>query len=249
MNEPLVIGIALRNGAATIGHALSSIFAQEPVQRPLEVLVVDDGSTDAWQAEILPFLHRRELRLLSVSCGSAWATRNAMLRDVRARHSKGAFLARLDCDDELAGPGVLRRVDQLLRRRDPDVLFLGNRLRENGLLLDRVNRATAQLIERPYLAQRLAGMADGDPSAELPSCNTIIRAGLPLFYRPVPSAEDHWLMVDLLLRQGNLRRCFDEQLLWATYSLSGNLTAANRKGITYRESRLALLHEIRQRTA
>lgn len=249
MNEPLVIGIALRNGAATIGRALSSIFAQEPVPRPVEVLIVDDGSTDAWRPAVLPFLHHHELRILSVSCGSAWATRNAMLRDVRARHGKSAFLARLDCDDELAGPGVLQMVDQLLHLHDPDVLFLGNQLRENDLLLDRVNRATAQLIERPYLAQRLAGMADGDPSAELPSCNTIIRAGLPLFYRPVPSAEDHWLTVDLLLRQGNLRRCFDEQLLWATYSLSGNLTATNRKGITYRDSRLALLNEFRQRTA
>jgi len=249
MSEPLIIGIAMRNGATTIGRALASIFAQELIQRPLEVLIVDDSSTDAWQPEVLPFLHRRELRILPVACGSAWATRNEMLRDVRTRHGRGAFLARLDCDDELAGPGVLRRVDQLLRRHDPDVLFLGNRLREKGQVLDRVNHATAQLIERPYLAQRLAGMADGDPSAELPSCNTVIRVGIPFQYPSVPSAEDHWLAVDLLMRPGNVRRRFDEQLLWATYSLSGNLTAANRKAIIYRESRLALLHVFRQRTA
>ena len=249
MIETLVIGVAMRNGAASVGRALASVFGQEPIPRPVEVLLVDDGSTDAWRAAVRPYAHRPELRVVSTAHGSAWATRNAMLRDVRGRYNGGAYLARLDCDDELAGPDVLRRIDDLLRRHHPDVLLLGNRLRERGRILERVNRATPELAEPAYLGGRLSGMADGEPSAELPSCNTIIRTGVAFAYPPAQSAEDHWLTVDLLLRRAELRLRFAEQLLWATYSLSGNVTARNRKGTTYRDSRIALLREFRRRTA
>ncbi|MBI5498737.1 MAG: glycosyltransferase family 2 protein [Deltaproteobacteria bacterium] len=249
MNETLVIGVAMRNGAACVGRALTSIFRQEPIRRPVEVLLVDDGSTDTWRPAVRPFRDRRELRIISTLQGSAWATRNAMIREVRARHDGAAYLARLDCDDELAGPDVLRGVDEVLRRFTPDVLFLGNRLRENGQLLARLNRATPKLAEPRHLEERLAGMAEGDPPSELPSCNTIIRTGVPFAYPPAASAEDHWLTADLLLRRAELRLHFDERLLWATYSLSGTVTARNRKGTTYRDSRLALLREFRRRTA
>lgn len=248
MSETLVIGVAMRNGAASVGHALTSIFGQEPIRRPVEVLLVDDGSTDAWRPAVRPFRERPELRIISTAQGAAWATRNAMIRDVRRRHDGGAYLARLDCDDELAGPDVLSDVDELLRRHAPDVLFLGNRLRENGQLLSRVNRAAPELAEFRHLDERLAGMAEGDPSSELPSCNTIIRTSVPFEYPSAASAEDHWLTVDLLLRRAELRLHFDERQLWATYSLSGAVTARNRKGTTYRDSRLALLGEFRRRT-
>lgn len=248
MTEPLVIGVAMRNGAASVGRALASVFEQEPIPRPVEVLLVDDGSTDAWQPAVRPYAGRPDLRIISTAHGSAWATRNAMLRDVRVRYDGGAYLARLDCDDELAGLDVLRRADELLRRHHPDVLFLGNRLREHGRMLERVNRATPELAEPAHLGERLAGMAEGEPAAELPSCNTIIRTSVAFAYPPAKSAEDHWLTVDLLRRRAELRLRFGEELLWATYSLSGAVTARNRKGTTYRDSRLALLREFRRRT-
>lgn len=248
MTETLVIGVAMRNGAASVGRALASIFQQEPARRPVEVLLVDDGSTDAWRPTVQPYMNRRELRIVSIAHGSAWATRNAMIRDVRARHGGRAYLARLDCDDVLAGPRVLCEADELLRRHRPDVLLLGNRLREAGRVLNRLNRATPKLAETSYLAQRLAGMAEGDPAAELPSCNTIIRTNVAFVYPPVASAEDHWLTVDLLVRKAELALRSDEGLLWATYSLSGNATASNRRGTIYRDSRTALLREFRRRT-
>lgn len=64
-----------RNAAATIGTALSSLSAQS--WRPLEVLVVDDGSSDGTAARV-----------------EAWAARDGRIRLLRAGQRLGAYGAR-----------------------------------------------------------------------------------------------------------------------------------------------------------
>lgn len=94
MADPLVsVVIPTYNRAARVGRAVDSALGQ--THRSVEVLVVDDGSTDG-TAELLARRYGAEPRvrvLVQENRGVAGA-RNAGLREVR-----GAFVALLDSDD------------------------------------------------------------------------------------------------------------------------------------------------------
>jgi glycosyltransferase involved in cell wall biosynthesis len=82
--------IPVYNGAATIGRALESIFAQTFTDN--EIIVVDDGSTDRTRAILEQYGDRVRL-VVQPNCGPAAARNNG------ARHSSGEYLAFLDADD------------------------------------------------------------------------------------------------------------------------------------------------------
>jgi len=153
----------------------------------------------------------------------------------------------LDADDVLAGPGVLFELATILQREQPDALIAGNLQVRDGTVLPRPNRATADLLEPGHLVERLHRMATGDPSAELPSCNTVVRRGLSIRYPVVPSAEDHWYTATLLLEHGRLRVAVAPHLLYAIYRLRGGLTTQNQASEHYLGSRRALAAFARER--
>ncbi len=82
--------IPVYNGAATIGRALESIFAQTFTDH--EIIVVDDGSTDRTRAILEQYGDR--VRLVEQPNRGPSAARNN-----GARHSSGEYLAFLDADD------------------------------------------------------------------------------------------------------------------------------------------------------
>lgn len=86
---PVSVVIPVRNGAAFIGEALQSVFEQTCV--PQEVIVIDDGSTDATPVEVVRF---PEAVLLSQAPRGAGAARNA-----GARRASMPYLSFLDADD------------------------------------------------------------------------------------------------------------------------------------------------------
>lgn len=92
--EPLVsVVIPLHNGAGTIDATLESVLAQ--TWRNLEVVVVDDGSTDDGPARVAR-LAEREPRLRLISQPNAGV---ATARNRGAEVSHGRFLAFVDADD------------------------------------------------------------------------------------------------------------------------------------------------------
>lgn len=80
------------NAEAYIGEALSSICEQ--TLRDVEVLVVDDGSTDNTIREVNRFKHLLDLVVLRQANAGPAAARNAGIRRARGR-----FCAFLDSDD------------------------------------------------------------------------------------------------------------------------------------------------------
>jgi glycosyltransferase involved in cell wall biosynthesis len=78
------------NGAAFLAEALDSIFAQ--THRPLEVIVADDGSTDATLA--IASRYGSLVRILQQANGGPASARN-----LGVRHASGPFFAFLDQDD------------------------------------------------------------------------------------------------------------------------------------------------------
>jgi glycosyltransferase involved in cell wall biosynthesis len=85
--------IPAHNAVATIARALESVLVQR--YEPIEIIVVDDGSTDATR-DVVQRYETAGVRLLTIySQGGASKARNAGIEV-----SKGEFIAFLDADDE-----------------------------------------------------------------------------------------------------------------------------------------------------
>lgn len=100
-------------GAETIGEAIESVLAQEPP--PLEVIVVDDGSTDALAGALAPFGER--VTVVRRPHRGVAPARNAGLNA-----ASGEFVLFWDADDVLL-PGKVAALGQLGQER-PDLDLL-----------------------------------------------------------------------------------------------------------------------------
>jgi glycosyltransferase involved in cell wall biosynthesis len=97
--SPLVsVVMAAYNAAEFIGAALESIYAQD--YEPLEIVVVDDGSTDGTKEIVGSF---PDVRYLQQENAGPAAARNRAFAEAR-----GDFVAVLDSDDLMA-PGRIKR--------------------------------------------------------------------------------------------------------------------------------------------
>jgi hypothetical protein len=113
--DPLVsIIIPCYNGAAFLQDALKSALAQS--YRKVEVVVVDDGSTDR-SPEIA---QRFPVRYIRLQHGGLSKARNAGIRE-----SKGSYLVFLDADDRLR-PDAIERGLHVLAQRPECAMAVGD---------------------------------------------------------------------------------------------------------------------------
>lgn len=101
------------NGAIYLDEAIESVLAQE--YDPLELIVVDDGSTDESGAVASQY---REVRLISMPHSGVGATLN-----VGVRHALGELLAFLDADDRWLPDKLALQVPVLEGDPDVDMVF------------------------------------------------------------------------------------------------------------------------------
>ncbi len=93
VSEPLVsVVIPVFNGAPFVAQAVASVLAQ--TVRDVEVLVVDDGSTDGTQAILADLQRTAGITWFQQDHGGPARSRNRGLAEAR-----GEFVALLDCDD------------------------------------------------------------------------------------------------------------------------------------------------------
>ena len=236
----VIIGVAVHNGLATIRRCLESILSQRGFQGKLWIVIVDDNSTDKWEAEVKDLLALPNVLSIKVKNNSVYKTRNDIHDFVRRYFKENFLLGRLDCDDEFSDKDVLSKIERIYMDSQADVVLAGNYLRQDGAVLDRVNRATKHLLEPEYVMARLKKMMQGDSEAELPSCNTFLTSRSLLNYPDERSAEDHFLLTELLLGPHELKIVVAEDILSTVYNLSGNSTAKNKKSEAYLETRKRL---------
>lgn len=97
MSAPLVsVIIAVRNGERFLAEAIESVLAQD--QRPVEIVVVDDGSTDNSAEVAASFEHVVVIRQGNEGPAAA--------RNAGVARSSGELITFLDADDRMA-PGRL----------------------------------------------------------------------------------------------------------------------------------------------
>ena len=116
MTKPLVsVIIPVYQSAATVAESLQSVIDQTYAE--LEILLVDDGSTDQSMAICEQFDDARIRRIHQQNRGLAGA------RNTGIRHSRGAFLGFLDSDDLWLPTKVERHVAHLQSRPEVGVSF------------------------------------------------------------------------------------------------------------------------------
>jgi len=195
----IVVGIALRNQARALPRCLESIRQQHLGDRGLVTVLLDDGSDDDWESVADDFLDVPNLFIIEGNCGSAVRARNAILDFVDSSLPKVRWVARLDADDRFSTPDSLAAAIAIGEQRNARYVLGGNRLYQDGTLLPKVNAATGDLRNPQQVLALLRAMADGTAENELPSCNLLLAKGVGWRYAESSSAEDHWLVADLLI--------------------------------------------------
>jgi glycosyltransferase involved in cell wall biosynthesis len=128
------IVVAVYNGAAFLGEALDSALAQD--YDPIEIVVVDDGSTDATPEVIARYPQVVALRQSNAGPGAA--------RNTGIAAARGAFIAFVDADDTVPIGKLSTQVRYLLDH--PEV----------SVVLGRQEARTDQGVEEPHWHQRPA---------------------------------------------------------------------------------------------
>ncbi|TMQ89895.1 glycosyltransferase family 2 protein [Actinomadura soli] len=146
MTQPLVsVIMPVHNCRDTVVPALESAFAQTLPPERVEVIAVDDGSTDG-SAELLDELalaHDRLTVLHQPNSGGAGGPRNRGLE-----LASGEFVFFLDADDRL-GPEALARMTAMAERNGTDIV-LGKQVGVGGRRMPQVFGAT---IERTHVLE------------------------------------------------------------------------------------------------
>jgi glycosyltransferase involved in cell wall biosynthesis len=125
--------VAAYQAADVIGDALDSVRRQ--TVQPLEIIVCNDGSTDALDAALEPFLG--EIVLLQKENGG-----EASAKNVAALAAQGEFVLILDADDVFL-PGRIAALTELaLTRPDLDILTTDAFLVANGEVIRRAYDAS-----------------------------------------------------------------------------------------------------------
>lgn len=102
--------IPCHNAAPYLGQAIESILAQTWTQ--LEIIVVDDGSTDG-SAGVLQTYRLRNLQVIPASLGSAAKSRNHALAS-----AQGQWIKFFDADDVLHPKAIEKQILRLAGRED-----------------------------------------------------------------------------------------------------------------------------------
>lgn len=173
--------------AATIAETLDSVMGQ--TYPHIEMIVIDDGSTDRTTAIVEGFMRRHpRIRLIRQENGGVAAARNAGLAAAR-----GDFIATLDADDLWHPEKTARQVSRMISS-SPDVGVVYSW----SVDIDDQSVITEQRLDVDWF--------EGDVYAALVLGNFVGNASAPLIRRSVLTAVDGW---DSALRARQAQGCED----------------------------------------
>lgn len=107
--------IPIYNNALYIQEAITSVLSQG--FEKLEILVIDDGSTDDFEEKIKGFNNPRIRLIKQLNSGAAEARNNGI------RNAKGEFIAFLDADDIWAPNKLKLQLEVLINRTDINMVY------------------------------------------------------------------------------------------------------------------------------
>jgi hypothetical protein len=228
-----VIIVMLTHNDEGTPRAFDSFLEQETTLKTA-LLILDDGTSN------LEIGGDERILCAKIPSVGVAVARNLGNTIARRLFSPDAWVARLDADDTFAYPNTIQSIYDSIDHRKEWALA-GNTLSENYERIERVNKVDETLMIPETLINRLKHMSQGDKSAELPSCNLWKKNSLKAVYPDTPSAEDHYLVSQLLLNSRQNGQILTGKF-HACYDLTGHLSNSNQKSGQHRESREKLYH-------
>jgi glycosyltransferase involved in cell wall biosynthesis len=107
--------IPIYNNALYIQEAITSVLSQG-IEK-LEIIIIDDGSTDDFEEKIKGFNNPRIRLIKQINSGAAAARNNGI------KNAKGEFLAFLDADDIWAPNKLKLQLEVLINREDINMVY------------------------------------------------------------------------------------------------------------------------------
>ena len=242
MREKIVICMPVKNAENTLHKAISSVINQKDTNREVMLLIGNDNSNDNSLNIINEFLPNIKIKILNLNFGKVYSVRNFLNQYARENISNCVLIGRLDADDVLIDEYVISKIEHIFEKYNFDVLMCGNMQSKNNEVLEWENKPSQKLLDNDFLLHQLKEMSEGNPKAELPSCNTFIKPNIKIDYPNKTSAEDHWFSIFLLLQKDKFNIYIDEEFLYCIYSLDGFQTSDNQKVDVYIQSRVELYH-------
>ena len=242
----VVVGVTTRDEAPEqIRRCLASVARQLPSTADLGLVILLDVA-----GRELPPLPRVEATLaprcwiVAARCGNAARARNAVLHFVDAHIPSARWVARMDADDRFATSKSLAAARALGEREGAVFVLGGNDVVGPDGRRIRSNAATPELLCPEHvvrIADRMAGEAEDN---ELPSCNLLLATQSGLRYPELSSAEDHWLVAELLIHRRDGGAILTKPK-FAEYTLHGPTSRRERAAGRHKRARRALARAIR----
>ena len=155
VDPKVTVVVPVYNDAGRIGRALRSL--QRQTWRDLEILVVDDGSTDSTAAAVAKHLNDPRVRYLYKPHTGRPGTRNVGIREAR-----GAYVGWLGSDDESLPTRIQKQVEAIQRDPTIDIVHTdGFIFRPDGSLYQRRQYPSFTAEEFPRLL--MAGFSNVCP--------------------------------------------------------------------------------------
>ena len=233
----VVIAMPLHNQARTLRAALESALTQKLSRGHCAVVLLDDQSTDDWRCEIHDLLAHPALIVLRAQCGNAALARNAILDFVDSQLPNATWIARLDPDDLLCSEDSVESLRSAGDQCGSNFVLGSNYLSQFGQPVYPDNIANRDmLLDRGKLTSFIEEFCQGRASNELPSCNLLIRARQGIRYPLLESAEDHWLVAQLLMFSPE-HAAIVPYPVYCRYTLKGAATTNNERSGAHRQTR------------
>lgn len=115
--KPLVsVVIPVFNGASFVAKAVQSVRNQ--TVQDVEIIVVDDGSTDGTQEILMKLERGAGIHMVSQEHQGSSVARNTGIQ-----HARGAFIAFLDCDDVWLPEKLARQLDYFQKHPEVGLVY------------------------------------------------------------------------------------------------------------------------------
>ncbi len=210
---PLVsIIVPAYNAASTLARTLYSALAQ--TYRNVEVIVVDDGSSDA-TADIVRTVQEQDDRVVLVTQANAGV---AAARNAAVERARGDYVAPLDADDLWHPTKIERQLSRLARQPDAVMVYCWS----------------ADIDGNEIVRERRLDVVrfEGDVLAPLLVANFIDTSSVPLIRKDAVAAAGGW---DESLRACDAQGC-EDWMLYVKLAAMGDILLEPAFLVGYRQS-------------